>query len=167
MPYHDSQTGRADVAREEAAFTELVERYQRDVLRVCYVILGDRVQAEDAAQAAWLNAWRKLSQLRDGTKVRSWLLAIAANEARQIARRPQSTRLALDPEASAGNLDPGLSDLATALGRLSADDRRILSLKYLAGFNSDEIGHAIRISPGAVRHRLARLLARLREELGP
>jgi RNA polymerase sigma factor (sigma-70 family) len=52
------------------------------------------------------------------------------------------------------------------LARLTVDERRLLSLRYVAELSSDEIGKAIGASAGAVRHRLARLLARLREDLG-
>jgi RNA polymerase sigma-B factor len=58
-----------------------------------------------------------------------------------------------------------LSDLATVLARLAPDDRRLLALRYVAELTSDEIGQSTSISAGAVRHRLMRLLARLREEL--
>jgi RNA polymerase sigma-70 factor (ECF subfamily) len=142
-----------------------VATYQPDLLRVCYVILGDGALAEDATQSAWIKAWRKLDQVRDATKVRSWLVAVAANEARQIARRRKRLPRETDDRTYGAEADPRLADLAAVLAGLGPDDRRLLALRYVAELTSDEIGRSIGISAGAVRHRLMRLLARLREEL--
>ena len=74
-------------AGDEAAFTRLVAAYHADMLRVAFVITGDADVASDAAQLAWQTAWRKLGHLREPDRIRSWLVAIAANEARQLTRR--------------------------------------------------------------------------------
>jgi DNA-directed RNA polymerase specialized sigma24 family protein len=57
-------------------------------------------------------------------------------------------------------------DLAAALARLTADDRALLAMRYVAGFDSFEIARATGRSASGTRARLARLLARLRTELG-
>lgn len=151
---------------DRAAFPSLVSRYHTELLRVCYVILGDAALAEDAAQAAWVQAWRKLHQLRDDQKLRAWLLAVAANEARQIARKRRRVPVGAAVDGFAADADPRLADLTATLARLNPDDRRLLGLRYVAELTSEEIGEAVGISSGAVRHRLMRLLARLRVELG-
>jgi RNA polymerase sigma factor (sigma-70 family) len=56
-------------------------------------------------------------------------------------------------------------DLANALARLDPDDRTLLALRYVAGFDSTELARATGRSPSGTRARLARLLARLRTEL--
>ncbi len=68
---------------DEAAFTELVSRHHRDLLRVAYVICRDPALAEDSAQAAWAIAWRRIGDVKDPKQIRSWLVAVAANEARR------------------------------------------------------------------------------------
>ena len=73
-------------AGDEAAFTRIVEAYHRDVVRVAYGICGEQDLALDAAQATWLIAWRKLRTVREPDRLRSWLVAVAANEA--LAHRP-------------------------------------------------------------------------------
>ena len=149
--------------RDRAAFTALVRHYQSDLLRICYVILGDAALAEDAAQSAWIKAWGKLDQLRDERKVRPWLVAVAANEARQIARRRRPQTVVDD--GFGADADPRLADLAEALAFLTPDERRLIGLRYVAELTSEQIGTAVGLSAGAVRHRLSRLLARLRDEL--
>ena len=79
---------------DEAAFTELVARHHRDMLRVAYVICRDAALAEDSAQSAWAIAWRRIGDVRDPSKVRGWLVTVAANEARRTmrSRRPHVAR---------------------------------------------------------------------------
>jgi RNA polymerase sigma-70 factor, ECF subfamily len=128
-----------------------------------YVVLGDRALAEDAAQAAWVRAWQRIDQLRDPAKVRSWLVAVAANEARQIARRKQPQFDRGSAVSFGSEADPSLIDLSNALAAVTADDRQLLALRYLIGLTSAEIGAELGLSAGAVRHRLMRLVGRLRE----
>jgi DNA-directed RNA polymerase specialized sigma24 family protein len=56
------------------------------MIRVCYVITRDVDAAQDAVQEAWTIAWRGLKRLKDPSRIRQWLVAIAANEARQFLR---------------------------------------------------------------------------------
>jgi len=151
-------------AGDHAAFTALVAAYNDDLMRVSYVILGEHSLAEDAVQSAWAKGWQRLHSLRDPTKVRSWLVAIAANEARQTARRlPGAATGVWDGYGS--DADPSQIDLRYALTRLSVDDRRLLGLRYALDLTSAEVGELLGLSAGAVRSRLMRLVARLRIEL--
>ncbi len=157
---------------DEAAFAHIVQAHHADMTRVCFAICGDLDLADEAVQAAWPIAWRKLGTLHDPARLRPWLVAIAANEVRQMLRHQRRRTLveismpsanpadALDPAARAGDLD-----LADAFSRLSADDRTLLALRYVAGFDSTELGRATGRSASGTRARLARLLDRLRSEL--
>ena len=158
-------------AGDDVAFTGLVAAFHEDLLRVAFVITGDADVASDAAQHAWQIAWRKLGHLRESEHVRSWLIAIAANEARQLTRRQRRrsvVEIAVVPEAGWGD-DPGLTinrlDLANALARLKPEDRELLALRFVAGFDSFEIAAARGKSASGTRARIARVLAQLRKEL--
>jgi RNA polymerase sigma-70 factor (ECF subfamily) len=176
MATQGAELVRAAATGDEEAFTELVARHHRDLLRVAFVICRDAGLAEDAAQAAWAIAWRRLGQVRDPAQVRSWLVAVAANEARQTMRSRR--RGAMDISVSeigsefAGVLDTDRlaqeidrADLRRVLDSLEPADRALLALRYVAELSSDEIGHALGISPSGARGRLSRLLVRLRGEL--
>ena len=157
-------------AGDEAAFTRLVATYHQDLLRVAFVVTGDHDMAADAAQLAWNHAWRKLSNIRDAGRVRSWLVAIAANEARQLVRRQvrrSVVEIQVAPDQAAPTTDQsvGRVDLANALGRLSPEDRELLALRYVVGLDATEIATLRRNSASGTRARLARVLARLRKEL--
>lgn len=156
---------------DEVAFAQIVEAHHADMRRVSYVICGDLDLVDDALQQAWHIAWRKLSTVRDPDRLKSWLVAVAANETRQLVRRRRRRR--------EGELEPGwhralspnpgpdarLLDLARVLRQLSAEDRALLGMRYVAGMNATEIADVAGGTPSGVRSRLARLLARLREEL--
>ncbi len=160
---------------DEVAFARIVAAYHDDMARVCFVVCREVELAQEAAHNAWPVAWRKLGTVRDPDKLRPWLLAIAVNEARQLARRRgrrQLREIAIDPETH----DPGLAgagdpadrvaavDLANALARLNLQDRVVVGMSA-AGLSSAEIGRAIGMTSSGVRAKLTRLLARLREDL--
>jgi RNA polymerase sigma-70 factor (ECF subfamily) len=75
---------------DDDAFGQLVERHQRAVFRAAYAALGSREEAEDAAQDAFLAAYRKLHMFRGEASFKTWLLAIAWRHA--LDRRSRVTR---------------------------------------------------------------------------
>ena len=145
-------------------------RYHADMARVCAVICDDPDVADDAVQSAWPIAWRRLGSLRDPDRLRPWLISIAANEARQLQRRERRRRvleIRVVAAPSGGELESAAAmlDLERALGRLSADDRSLLALRFVAELDSEEIGRALGLSASGARSRLERLVGRLRSEL--
>lgn len=157
-------------AGDEAAFTRIVAHFHPDLLRIALVVCGDVDTAEEAAQSAWVVAWRRLVDLRDPMNLRAWLMSIAANEARQMTRskRRRSVReiAVLDPSTPPADANAAERvDLANALATIEPRDRELLGLRYLAGLDSTEIGRVAGMSATAVRSRLARARERLRQEL--
>jgi RNA polymerase sigma factor (sigma-70 family) len=152
------------------ALARIVAAYHDDLVRLCYVVGGDAQLAEDAVQSAWAIALRKLGTLREPDRLRPWLMAIAANEARQLLRKRRRLRVAEVEVVDVGpGADPGARaaalDLRRALDRLPVEDRALLAMRHLGGYDSAEIGAALGISAEAARARLSRLVARLRVEL--
>ena len=160
------------VAGDEAAFRYLIRAYHEDMRRVCCYVTRDVALAEEATQAAWSIAWRKVGTVRDPSRLRPWLVSVAVNEAkRMLRRRRRREHFEVIKETSdvPGGVDPasGVSgiDLRMALEHLDPDDRALLAMRYVAGFNSTELAEAIGITPVGTRQRLKRLLDRLRQEL--
>lgn len=154
---------------DQAAFTQLVAALDRELLRLAYLITGSRHAAEDAAQAAWERLWHKPPHLREPSKLRSWLLTVCANEARQAGRR-QRRGAALEAKAASGSapkvdLTADLADLQVALGRISTSDRELLALRFVVGLASAEIAEHLGLSPEGARTRIHRLVQRLRQEV--
>ena len=139
------------------------------MLRVSFVVCGDRELARDAVQSAWLRAATRLHSIRDHTRVRAWLCSVAANEARMSVRRRRPTLpvSSLDGHAAAerGMPTAAAMDLAATLARLDMGDRQLLALRYIAGFSAPELADHFGMTPAGVRSRLKRLLDRLRKEL--
>jgi RNA polymerase sigma-70 factor, ECF subfamily len=158
-------------AGDEVAFARIVAAHHADMRRVAYVVCHDAEMAEDACQQAWQISLRRLSSVREPASLRSWLVAVAANEARKLAGR-QRKRWVIEgsvrPLAEEGR-DPGDTidqvDLARALAHLKPDDRALLALRYYADLDSTEIARLRGGSASGTRVRLARLLDRLRKEL--
>jgi RNA polymerase sigma factor (sigma-70 family) len=156
---------------DAAAFSGIVAAHHADMVRVCLTVCGDPETAEEAVQAAWALAWRRLPGLRDTDRLRSWLISIAANQARDSLRR-QRRRPVVElsiADGDGGSADParrpGDIDLRNAMSRLDPADRALVALRYLGGFDSTELGGALGMSPSGTRARLARILDRLRTEL--
>jgi len=162
----------ADAAAGDAeALARIVGAHHDDMARIAYVICGDADLAQDAVQSAWPIAWRKLGSLREPERLRPWLMAVAANQARTLLRRRRRQRVVEIDILAHGSTHPDpaadteLTDLALVLRRLAPEERALLAFRFVAGFDATEIGRAVGISPSGVRSRLARLLTRLREEL--
>ncbi|HZM74004.1 MAG TPA: sigma-70 family RNA polymerase sigma factor [Candidatus Polarisedimenticolia bacterium] len=160
-------------AGDELAFASIVRLYHEDMRRVCVVVCGDDGLAEDAVAAAWSIAWRKLRSLREPARLKPWLVSVAVNEARQLLRSRRRRALLEIPvihvDDPGGGLDPGAAissiDLRNALARLDPNDRALIAMRYLAGFDATELAFATGRSPSGTRARLARLLQRLEKEL--
>jgi RNA polymerase sigma-70 factor (ECF subfamily) len=164
---------RAQVGEREA-FTELVERHHPELVRIAFAVTGDLDAARDAAQLAWIKAWQRLPSVREPDRLRAWLIAIAANEARQRLRSDRRRRLReIAPATADDGLDesrtdvtaPEQLDLRDAFVLLPPGDRSLLAMRYLAGLTAEEIGAATGLTASGVRSRLSRLIARLREDL--
>ncbi len=164
-------TVRLAATGDQAAFSRLIGAHHASMARVAYAITGDPESAADAVQVAWSTAWRRLGSVRDPGQVRAWLVAIAANEARQIVRRQHQRSIVDIARVTDGPTggDPGARiaevDLARALRALSPDDRALLALRFAGGLDSTAIANQLGLSASGVRSRLARLLERLRMEL--
>lgn len=159
-------------AGKEDAFRLLIAEHHDDMGRVCSYVTRDDAIAEEAAQAAWVIAWKKIDSVRDPASLRPWLISVAVNEAKQLLRkrrRRAEVEVAIEGTSEAGGLDPATGvtaiDLRAALDRLDPDDRALLAMRYVAGFDSNELATALGISPSGVRNRLERLRTRLREDL--
>jgi RNA polymerase sigma-70 factor (ECF subfamily) len=98
----------AHLRGDPRAFGELVGRHERRIYGLCLRILGNREDAEDATQEAFLAALRKASSFRQAAAFSTWLYRIAVNAATDQARRRGRARLAqLDPEDAGLAVDPG------------------------------------------------------------
>jgi RNA polymerase sigma-70 factor (ECF subfamily) len=163
-------TVRSAATGDQVAFSRLVAEHHRAMARVAFVVCGDEEATRDSVQSAWAIAWRRIGSLRDPSRVRAWLIAIAANEARQTVRRRRRVTIvdlsdiALSDD-TATNEWLELVDLQRALRGLQPHERALLAMRFAVGLESAEIARELGMSASGVRSRLARLLERLRADL--
>ncbi len=165
--------GAAGTAEAEAAFAALVERHGLMVLGVCRAVLGDRHDAEDACQAAFLVLARSAGQIRRGDSMASWLYGVARRVAlrarRQTARRRELERRRLagikaEEPASSPPAEP-CPELYEELDRLPQPFRAAVVLCDLEGHSYEQAASLLRCPVGTIQSRLARGRQRLRRRL--
>ncbi|MGD1994182.1 MAG: sigma-70 family RNA polymerase sigma factor [Anaerolineae bacterium] len=165
------------------AFNELVLIYQDRVFNLAYRIMGDPAAAADAAQEAFIKAYRKIRSFRGGS-FRSWLYRIVSNncydEFRRRKRRPAISLEdfgEVDEEANPALIDEEESPeesvqrwelsqlIQEAIDELSVDHRVVLVLSDVEGLAYADISEALDIPIGTVKSRLSRARSNLRDLL--
>jgi RNA polymerase sigma-70 factor (ECF subfamily) len=157
------------------AYAEIVRRYQQLAFRTAFAVTGQAEDAEDAAQEAFVKAYRALPHFTSGLPLRPWLLRIVANEARNRRRsagrasglvvRVSQDRPSVDaaPSAEAALLGSETrTSLLDAIGQLRDDDRRVIACRYFLDLSEAETAEVLDLPRGTVKSRLSRALARLR-----
>lgn len=156
---------------DQVAFSELVTRYKGRVYRYAAGMLGDRSDAEDVTQEAFVKAYFSLGALEHDYAFTSWLFRIVSNLCKDYLRKRGKTRNAEAPPPDETVPDPSGSDLIgklsldEALGRLSVDHREVLLLHDVQGFRYDEIAELVHVPLGTVKSRLFAARMALRNEL--
>lgn len=157
------------------AYGEIVTRYQAVAQRTAYVITRDSGAAEDAAQEAFVKAYRAIGRFREGAPLRPWLLRIVANEALNRAKTASRHRTEDLTVAEARVADADASPesralaaerremLLRAVNRLREEDRVVIAFRYFFDLSEAEMADALGIARGTVKSRLSRAMGRLRE----
>ena len=169
---------RAAAGGDECAFGELVRLYENKVytLRIC----GDPEDARDAAQEAFLSAWRGLPSFRGDAELSTWIYRLTSNAAIDQLRRTKRQRgeVSLDdgelgltvrdsapgPQEAAEGAELR-SAVAAGLTRLSPDHRQVLSLREVQGLSYEEIAQVLEVDLGTVKSRISRARRALRKIL--
>jgi RNA polymerase sigma-70 factor, ECF subfamily len=158
-------------AGSSKAFTALVEMYQNPIYNLCYRMLGDPGEAEDAAQEAFLRAYSQLHRYDPARPFKTWLFAIASHHCIDRLRRRRVVWLGIDEEpvlAHPALLEPrpGPEQMAVrreeeatvqgALAELAPRDRSAIVMRYWYDMSYEEIARATGSTASAVKSRLHR-----------
>lgn len=166
-----------------AAFEELVNRYESKILRLTKNITGNREDAEDAMQDAFLKAYAHLDGFQQNSRFYTWLVRIAANEALMRLRKRRPGQVSLDEpiEGDTDLMPRELEDwrpnpereyaqaelqalMTEVLEKLEPEYRIVLVLRDVEELSTQETADALGISVPNVKSRLLRARLKLREK---
>lgn len=155
------------------AFAELVDLTHRQAYTLALRLVGDRQEAEDVSQEAYLRVFRSLRGFRGEARFETWLYRIVTNAAlNHLRRRGRFGELTAEPdelETAAVSTAPGpeaiaeRDELERSLARLPEGMRVVLVLKDVYGLSCREIGEEIGLAEGAVKVRLHRARRKLKD----
>ncbi|MEW6547774.1 MAG: RNA polymerase sigma factor [Bacillota bacterium] len=150
---------RCDPAR---AVEQAMQRYGDYILRLAYLTLGDRHEAEDVAQETFLRALAKGGQFRGECQLGAWLGRICLNLCRDRRRTAGRTMLLADPLPAVGEDGEGgwrrvqQQRMLAMVRRLPPVYRDVVMLHYWSGYDTVEIARAMGVVPATIRSRLHR-----------
>ena len=169
-------------AGDESAFTQLVDAYQTPIYNLCYRMLGEAGEAEDAAQETFLRAYSQFGSYDPARSFKTWLFSIANHHCIDRLRKRRLTWLSIDDD----NLPPhpalqeqtlGPEDalvrrqqaelLQGLLAKLPPDDRSVMVMRYWYDFSYEEIAEATHTTVSAVKSRLHRARGSMGQMLEP
>ena len=173
MEYDDEALVRRARAGDDAAFGLLVERLYPRLLRFGIRMLGNRVDAEEAVQDAFVRAHGSLSRYEDRAKFGSWVFRILMNQCRTIAarrRRRERTFIPLGVDAGTYAAQDATElqwevDVQGALMRLAPDAREALLLKFVEDRSYEDMADLTGVGVSALKMRVKRAREQLRAYL--
>ena len=164
---------------DQYAFEELVNTFQHAVYNLCYRMLGERTEAEDAAQEAFLRAYMNLQRYDPARSFKTWLLSIASNHCIDRLRRRRLTWLSLDdplpPNLILASDEPEPEDatiqnqrsaaIQELLNGLNAEYRAAVILRYWYDYSYTEIADILDTTESAIKSRLFRARQALADKM--
>jgi RNA polymerase sigma factor (sigma-70 family) len=166
----------AEAARETSdgpAFVALVDRFRQRVWRICYRLLSNEQDANDAAQEVFVRLFLHRAKFAGRSKYATWVHGVALRTClglrRGRGRRQRHEKVSADPQWEAQQADrhavpEGLSlDLMSMLEILDDEDRAMLILKYAEGYDYDELAAIFELSVSACKMRMSRAREKLQE----
>jgi RNA polymerase sigma-70 factor (ECF subfamily) len=147
------------LAGETAAFEPLVQRYHRPLFRVAVRLLGNREEARDASQSAFLKAYQALATREAGRPFFSWVYRILVNDCLNTLRSRRPTQPLDDTTASLPDVDAVETGetqhrVRQAVLRLPADQRDVIVLRHFAEMSYEQAAMALGIPEKTVKSRL-------------
>ncbi len=167
-----------------SAFESLVNRYESKIFRLGMNITGNREDAEDVMQEAFLKAYQHLPEFEGNSRFYTWLVRIAVNQALMKLRKRRPNQVSLDEEIETGDdsffrdvEDWGPSPaerfeqtqlheiLNTAISELDPSFRIVFQLRDIEEMSTEETADVLHLSVPAVKSRLLRARLKLRQKL--
>jgi RNA polymerase sigma-70 factor (ECF subfamily) len=159
---------------DAAAFDDIVREHRREIYGVARRILGSHEDADEAAQEAFLRAWRALDRFRGEAALRTWLIRIVLNVSRTMLTKRRESR-SLEEAGGISAAGPGAEErlgcdelsrrVREAVTRLPPRQREVVLLKVFSGLTYHEVARVMEISEGAVKAHLHQAVSNLRRRM--
>lgn len=178
---NESQWIQAAIEGDPAAFEQLVLKYQKPVYNLALRTLGDPDEAFDAAQEAFIRAWKKLDSVRADAAFSSWLYRLTTNVCLDMLRANKRKRtISLTVEEGEAPIDlpdptPTPEDalmkasdreaVRAAMDSLEPDQRQVLTLRIINDLSYQQIAEVLDVAEGTVKSRLSRARQCLKNKL--
>ena len=174
----DSELVTAVLAGHADLFGEILNRYRTKIMSICLKMLHDRLEAEEAAQEAFVKIYQHLEDFDLARSFIAWAGVIAMNECRDRQRRSiRQRRLFTDlekadfriensPQENSLNSAQDLQRVEMAIDKLPPDLKEIIILKAYGEYSYDDIAKMLNVRLGTVMSRLFRAREKLTELLG-
>ena len=161
---------------DDRAFGSLVEEYQKPVFSLCYRMLGNNRDAEDASQESFIRAYRYLNKYDPNRSFATWLLSIAAHYCIDRTRKRRLPTISTDvipteivADRNAPNPEKEMKQqekellIQNLINKLKPTDRAAIILRYWHDYSEVEIAQALDLTVSAVKSRLYRARRALAE----
>lgn len=180
LPEREEQLLQQVLEGDVDAFGELVLLYQKPIFNLCYRMLGEAQEAEDAAQEAFIRAFTNLEKYDPKRSFKTWIFSIASNHCIDRLRKRRLTWLSIDeplpphPALETGEkhdpeknlLDQERSEMIQVLlSDLNPDYRAAVILRYWYDMSYTEIAEALDTTESAIKSRLFRARQSLADTL--
>lgn len=157
-------------AGDKDAFRHVVERYQAEAIGHAMAILGNREDAMDAVQEAFIDTFRALDRIDLSRRFYPWFYIILRNRCYKLAARRKKQEMSTLPEmeivAPASSIRPEHTMLLErAMRELPAEDRELITLRHLDGLSYEELAERLEVPQGTIMSRLYYARKRLRDRL--
>ena len=181
MKNNDAQLIQRVLEGDDTAFSALVKKYQRSVHALAWRKIGDFHIAEDITQDTFLQAYQRLSTLKEPQRFASWLYVIAANYCKMWLRKRRLSTQSLEntstvqiekatysghviEENERTTAESQREVVKKLLAKLQESERTVITLYYLGEMTYEEISEFLGVSVAAIKNRLYRARNRLKEE---
>jgi RNA polymerase sigma-70 factor (ECF subfamily) len=151
------------------AFEALLGTYQDKVFRLCYSMLGDRAQAEDAAQESFLRIWKSIERYRGESSLGTWIFSVTRNVClTAISKRASRKSAPIEEAERATPYGPGKErDMLRLVAQLPENYRQVVMLFYMEERSYEEVARLLDLPLGTVKtnlHRARKQLATMVKE---
>ena len=144
----------------ETVVSAWYDAYGTDILRYCFMMLGNRTDAEDATQETFLKAWRNIGryEARNGCSPKSWIIRIAGNTCRDYLRRAwhkyESRLITTEDLQKLGNAPDESRELIMDVMNLPEKYREVVLLVFMQGMTVREAAECMQTSASTISRRL-------------